>query len=126
MYAACVGYLAFVVMGRPRPGQSRQAATTRALVIGAVVFLLHKLMPPRFAWKFFFGFKVVPGKRTTFRAVRGVSLAIEEDSLLVLLGHNGAGKTTTFNMLTGLMPSNGGDATIFGMSIRTDLAKIQR
>ena len=29
-------------------------------------------------------------------------------------------------MLTGLMPANGGDATIFGMSIRTDLEKIQR
>ena len=70
--------------------------------------------------------KVIRGKKTEFRAVKGVSLAIEEDSLLVLLGHNGAGKTTTLNMLTGLMPANGGDATIFGMSIRNDMALIQQ
>merc|ERR1719149_13158 len=78
----------------------------------------------------FFGFActcdVIMGKRKSFRAVKGVSLAIEEDSLLVLLGHNGAGKTTTFNMLTGLMPVSGGDATIFGMSIKTDLSLIQK
>jgi ABC-type multidrug transport system ATPase subunit len=36
----------------------------------------------------------------------------------------GAGKSTTFNMMTGLMPLNGGDISIFGMSVRHDMDKI--
>jgi ABC-type multidrug transport system ATPase subunit len=33
----------------------------------------------------------------------------------------GAGKSTTFNMLTGLMPLSGGDAFIFGLSVKHEM-----
>ena len=69
-----------------------------------------------------FRLRVVPtSKITSFTAVKGVSYAIEDNSLFVLLGHNGAGKSTTFNLLTGLMPLTAGDATIFGYSVRTEM-----
>ena len=72
-----------------------------------------------------FRLRILPTRRfQSFTAVKGVSYAIEENSLFVLLGHNGAGKSTTFNMMTGLMPLTGGDATIMGMSVRDDMEKI--
>ena len=35
-----------------------------------------------------------------------------EGQISALLGHNGAGKTTTISMLTGMLPTSGGTATI--------------
>lgn len=52
-----------------------------------------------------------------FMAVKGISLTMQNNQLFCLLGPNGAGKTTTFSMLSGMFPSSGGDATIFGYSI---------
>jgi branched-chain amino acid transport system ATP-binding protein len=51
-------------------------------------------------------------------AVRDVSFAIEEGSLVGLIGPNGAGKTTLFNMFTNLYPADKGTTKLFG----TDLA----
>ena len=79
--------------------------------------------------KFNFTMNILPalGKNAkVFRAVRGVSLAIDEGELLVLLGHNGAGKSTTINMLTGVLECDGGDATVFGRSIRHEMAQIRQ
>ena len=75
-----------------------------------------------------FAMNVMPALRSAkvFRAVRGVSLAIDEGELLVLLGHNGAGKSTTINMLTGVLECDGGDATVFGRSIRHEMAQIRQ
>jgi ABC-type Na+ transport system ATPase subunit NatA len=70
-------------------------------------------------------FGCIPDPKTTFKAVRGVSLGIEQGTLLCLLGHNGAGKTTTIGMLTGLFPSSGGDAFIFGNSIVDEMEEIR-
>ena len=61
-----------------------------------------------------------------FIAVKDIAYAIDEGSLFVLLGHNGAGKSTTFNMMTGVMPVDGGDAMVFGKSIRKQMGSLQR
>ena len=64
-------------------------------------------------------------KKTVFTAVNKLWHGVDEGQLYALLGHNGAGKTTSFNMLTGLMPVTGGDATIFGLSIKDDFGAIR-
>jgi len=65
-------------------------------------------------------------KGSAFRAVKGIDLVMKQGELFCLLGHNGAGKTTTIGMLTGLFPCSGGDATIFGNSITTDMNEIRK
>lgn len=48
------------------------------------------------------------------KAVDGVNLKIEAGRIYGVLGPNGAGKTTTINMLSTLLPPDGGHAAIFG------------
>ena len=57
-------------------------------------------------------------------AVRGVSMAIEPDTVFGLLGPNGAGKTTLINILTGLYNSTGGDATIDGYRVGAQMRDV--
>src|SRR5438309_3994984 len=45
-------------------------------------------------------------------AVDGLSLEVPQGAIFALLGDNGAGKTTTMRMLTGLLPADGGSASI--------------
>ena len=45
------------------------------------------------------------------RAVDGVSLDVEEGSIVGLIGPNGAGKTTCFNAISGLQPLTSGTVT---------------
>lgn len=52
--------------------------------------------------------------------VNGVSFTIEKGEIFGLLGPNGAGKTTTIRILSTVLPSNSGDATIGGHSVKTD------
>jgi ABC-type multidrug transport system ATPase subunit len=59
------------------------------------------------------------------QAVQQVSLCLRPGEIFCLLGHNGAGKTTTLNILTGLTPLSGGDATICGRSVRHDMGEIR-
>ena len=59
-------------------------------------------------------------------AVDNLSLGIDGQGCFALLGPNGAGKTTTISMLTGLIPPDGGDATIDGLSIRSDMVAIRQ
>ena len=40
-------------------------------------------------------------------AVRGISFAVPDASIVALVGANGAGKTSTLNAITGLVPSRG-------------------
>lgn len=58
-------------------------------------------------------------------ALNGVGLTVESGELYGLLGLNGAGKTTLVNLLCGNLPFDGGDAEIYGYSVKTDLEKIK-
>ena len=59
-------------------------------------------------------------------AVDGISFSMYENYILCLLVHNGAGKTTAINMLTGMMESSGGDASVYGYKISRDIQAVQR
>lgn len=59
-------------------------------------------------------------------AVDQINLEINEGELFGLLGVNGAGKTTTIRMLSGLSNITGGDAAIFGHSIKTELSEVKK
>ncbi|KAL8465010.1 hypothetical protein ACS0TY_034479 [Phlomoides rotata] len=68
-------------------------------------------------------------KRTSpYHALKGIWLNFPKDQLFCLLGPNGAGKTTAINCLTGITPVTGGDALIYGNSIRspTGMSTIRR
>lgn len=70
----------------------------------------------------------ITGLRKEFKdqiAVHGLNLNLYEGQILVLLGHNGAGKTTTINMLTGMLPTSGGTAKIYGKDVRYDMKDIR-
>ena len=59
-------------------------------------------------------------------AVDNLCLTLEQGKLLALLGQNGAGKTTTMSMLSGLTPSTTGDALMFNLSMRSQMAGIRK
>lgn len=56
-----------------------------------------------------------------FHAVKGIWMNLAKDQLFCLLGANGAGKSTSISCLTGLTPITGGDALIYGNSIRSSI-----
>jgi ABC-2 type transport system ATP-binding protein len=62
----------------------------------------------------------------TTEAVAGVSFEIREGETFGLLGPNGAGKTTILSMLANLIEPSGGDAEVFGASLRRDAAAVKR
>ena len=47
-------------------------------------------------------------------AVNRLTLSVPPGSVFAFLGDNGAGKTTTIRMLTGLLPPDGGRASVLG------------
>ncbi|HET6495576.1 MAG TPA: ATP-binding cassette domain-containing protein, partial [Thermoleophilia bacterium] len=51
-------------------------------------------------------------------AVKDMSFEVGPGSIFALLGPNGAGKTTVINMLTTLLPIDGGRASIAGVDVR--------
>ena len=59
-------------------------------------------------------------------AVRGLSLEIHAGETFGLLGPNGAGKTTTLAMLSTLLRPSGGDARVFGRSLRNEVSAVRR
>jgi ABC-2 type transport system ATP-binding protein len=46
--------------------------------------------------------------------LKGVTFSVDRGKIFALLGSNGAGKTTTINILTTLIPTDGGNATVNG------------
>jgi ABC-2 type transport system ATP-binding protein len=58
-------------------------------------------------------------------AVRGISFDVEEGEVFGLLGPNGAGKTTTVEILEGLRPADSGSATVAGIDVRREPARVK-
>ena len=56
-------------------------------------------------------------------AVNGLTLDAAQGEALALLGVNGAGKTTAIRILSGLLPADGGTASIMGHPAGTTAAK---
>ncbi len=65
---------------------------------------------------------VVDNLRKTYEggveALKGVSFSVEQGDFFALLGPNGAGKSTLIGILSSLVNASGGDAHIFGVSVR--------
>ncbi|WP_420478907.1 ABC transporter ATP-binding protein [Brevundimonas sp. FT23028] len=58
-------------------------------------------------------------------ALSGVSFTVAQGSCFGLLGPNGAGKSTLFSLLTGILPLQGGEITVDGLSLRHDLKAVR-
>ncbi|MCD0446500.1 ATP-binding cassette domain-containing protein [Glycomyces sp. A-F 0318] len=56
----------------------------------------------------------------------GIDIAVPEGTVFSLLGPNGAGKTTTVNILTTLIPADGGDAFVGGRSVAREADAVRR
>jgi len=61
-----------------------------------------------------------------FVALDHLDLSIKEGEILGLLGPNGAGKTTAIRSLTGLIPVNSGEITVFGQKQHINNVAIRR
>ncbi len=61
----------------------------------------------------------------TTTAVDGLDLTVANGETFALLGVNGASKSTTIALLTGLERPTSGTATILGMPITSDMARIK-
>src|SRR5438045_2396672 len=60
------------------------------------------------------------------KAVDGVSFDVAAGEIFAFLGPNGAGKTTTIQMLTTLVPPNGGTMRIDGLDPTTHASEVRR
>jgi len=61
----------------------------------------------------------------TVRALDGVDLRVARGTVLGLLGPNGAGKTTIVRILTTLLRPDGGSATVAGLDVVRDAARLR-
>jgi len=61
----------------------------------------------------------------TVRALDGLSLAVDEGTVLGLLGPNGAGKTTTVRVLSTLLRPDSGHATVNGLDVVADAQRVR-
>lgn len=60
------------------------------------------------------------------RAVDGVDLAVQPNTVYGVLGPNGAGKTTTIRMLATLIRPDGGTARVFGHDVVREAGSVRR
>ena len=58
-------------------------------------------------------------------ALRDLDLEVPAGTVLGLLGHNGAGKTTTIRILTTLAVPTTGRASVAGLDVTTDAARVR-
>ncbi|KAJ1554144.1 ATP-binding cassette sub- A member 1 [Cladochytrium tenue] len=98
----------------PPSGLEEAAANTEPGVTAVRIVNLNKTYKPLFA-----------GKSSGKVAVKNTCLELKESRLLALLGQNGAGKSTTMSILAGLTPATGGDALIYGRSVRSQMGSIR-
>ena len=57
-----------------------------------------------------------------FEALKGIDLTVKEGDFFALLGPNGAGKSTTLGIVCSLVNKTGGNVSVFGHDIDTDLS----
>jgi branched-chain amino acid transport system ATP-binding protein len=55
----------------------------------------------------------------SIHALRGVSLSVNDDEIVTLIGGNGAGKTTTLNAISGIVPTGEGQITVGDTDLST-------
>ncbi len=61
------------------------------------------------------------------KAVKGITLSVEEGSIVTIIGSNGAGKSTTLGAVSGLIRPSGGKVSFRGNNInRLGAARISR
>ena len=51
-------------------------------------------------------------------ALRGVTLSVDSDQIVTLIGANGAGKSTTLRAISGILAATEGDVTFAGQSLK--------
>lgn len=61
----------------------------------------------------------------SFRAVAGISFAVQRGEIFGFLGPNGAGKSTTIRMLCGLLAPSGGSGRVAGFDVVRETEKIK-
>src|SRR5215207_2428517 len=59
-------------------------------------------------------------------ALDGLGLVVRKGTVMALLGPNGAGKTTAVRVLTTLLEPDSGRATVAGLDVVADAAKLRR
>ncbi len=62
----------------------------------------------------------------SFRALDGVSFAVDKGEILGFLGPNGAGKTTTMKILTGFLYPSAGRAAVAGHDVMENSVEVRR
>jgi ABC-2 type transport system ATP-binding protein len=70
--------------------------------------------------------KVYRSRKSEVRALDGVSLDVQEGTVLGLLGPNGAGKTTTVRILTTLLRPTSGQARVAGFDVLREAQEVRR
>jgi ABC-2 type transport system ATP-binding protein len=65
-------------------------------------------------------------RRRRVEALRGISFEMERGECVAILGQNGSGKSTLVRLLSTLLLSDGGSATIFGRDIQRDGRAVRR
>ncbi len=63
--------------------------------------------------------------KTGTKALKGVSLNVEQGDFFALLGANGAGKTTLIGILTGLVNKTAGQIVVFGHNIDREFSTVK-
>lgn len=63
---------------------------------------------------------------TDVKALKGISLSVEQGDFYALLGPNGAGKSTTIGIISSLVNKTAGKVKIFGYDIDTDLVEAKK
>lgn len=62
----------------------------------------------------------------SLKAVDGLTLTVAKGEMFALVGPDGAGKTTTIRMLCGILTPDGGNASVFGLDLRTESDTIKK
>jgi ABC-2 type transport system ATP-binding protein len=62
----------------------------------------------------------------SFKAVKGISFAVEDGEIFGLIGPNGAGKTTTLRTVSTLLQITGGSVSVYGHDVATHPDEVRR